>query len=478
MEILLVSPETVPFSKSGGLADVVGALSKALEEMNIGVEVFMPFYPFIDKKGFKEIGTVSANTLSGSFDAKLYRVIKDKVSYVALDHPLFSMRDGIYGASSFQPYPDNAKRFYIFSLSALLYAEESGKDIVHANDWATGILPYLMNVRKSKAKSVYTIHNLAYQGNFSKYDALSFGIPLDDTLFEGKVGKERLNLMKAGILNADLVTTVSKTYAKEILTSEFGYGLEKYLGECSGRLIGITNGIDTNEWDPGKDKNLKHKFSSTSLEGKEKMKKLVLEENGLEYKKDRPLFAMISRLADQKGFSELLDGDDTLMEKILQEDISFILIGTGEKRFENKLKELEGRFSNFKANIIFDQKESHKLEAAADFFLMPSRYEPCGLNQMYSERYGALPIAHRTGGLEDTIVDVGENKDSGTGFLFEKMTSEEILSTVRKAIKFYNEDKDGYMAARKRGMNADFTWKKSAESYIEAYKSILGRKKK
>ncbi len=473
MEVLFVSPETVPFSKSGGLADVVGALSKALSKENVTVEVFMPLYPFIDKKGFREFDTVSGELLGSVFQAKLYKKSLSGVTYIALDHPYFSQRNGIYGDSSFTPYPDNAKRFYLFSLSALLYAEKRKFDIIHANDWATGIIPFLMKTRKMKARSVYTIHNLAYQGVFPKLDALSFGIPMDLSLFEGKTGRERLNLMKAGIEYADLVTTVSKTYSKEILTPEFGYGLEGTLKEREKDIVGITNGIDTDEWNPEKDKALRYKYSPSKLKGKEEMKKLVLGENGLEYSQNRPLIAMISRLAEQKGFSELLDGDDPLLEEILGEDVSLIVIGTGEKRFEEKLLELSEKYPNMKANIIFSQEESHKLEAAADFFLMPSRYEPCGLNQMYSERYGALPIAHKTGGLEDTIIDVRENPENGTGFLFEKMSRREILDAVRSAIKFYNDDRTGYLEAQKRGMLADFSWKKSAESYIESYSYIL-----
>ena len=476
MNVLMISSETVPFSKSGGLADVIGALSFALSKTGTAVKVLMPMYSFIDKKGFKKGVSFEFDMLGERVAVSTRSKTVQNVEFVGLEHPYFTERSGIYGDTSFTPYPDNAERFSLFSLSVLPYIKASGfkADIIHCHDWTTGLVPYIVKQAKEKIKTVYTIHNLAYQGEFSRYDAILSGIELCDELFSGKGLSSRLNMMKAGITYADKVTTVSPSYAEEITGSEQGCGLDWLLKERQKDLSGIINGIDYKEWNPEKDKFFTPGFSAKNLEGKQKLKKAVLEEFALSVDPDLPLIAMISRLADQKGFAELLNGSPCLLEQMLmKKNSNFIIIGTGDKRFEEKLKELDNRYENLSARIVFSNEVAHRVEGAADFFLMPSRYEPCGLNQMYSLHYGTLPIVHATGGLKDTVIDIDEDKERGQGFVFSRMLPEEIEKAVDRAIGFYiSASAEEFAKARQRGMTEDFTWVKSASSYNDLYNSV------
>ncbi len=473
MKILMVSSETVPFSKSGGLADVVGALSKALVDENNEVSIFMPFYSFIDKKGFKKGIELSVSMLNKAEKAEVYEKKADGVTYLALAHPYFTEREGIYGKDSFSPYIDNAARFLFFSKCAIEYAKESKIhfDVIHAHDWPAGLVPFYANAAKLKSKTVFTIHNLAYQGSFSPYDAILAGDELPKEAFVGFGEERRFNMLNGAILTSDVITTVSPTYAEEIKSEAFGCGLESVLKERENSLYGILNGIDYKEWSPSKDQFFTSHFSSSNLKGKENLKEEILKEYGLEEYKEKPLFALISRLAEQKGFNELLlEGDESALETILKKNNSaFIIIGTGDDRYVSKLKELDEKYENISVNILFSNSASHRLEGAADFFLMPSKYEPCGLNQMYSEHYGTLPIASRTGGLNDTIIDMSE--ENGTGFLIEKLTGDEIIANVNRAIDLYNNDKKALKDARIRAMKKDFSWSRSAKEYISIYKS-------
>ncbi len=475
MNVLMVSPETVPFSKSGGLADVIGALSEALAKAGAEVSVLMPMFSFINPKGFKKDKRFSVSMMGSTVEVSTMVKTVKKVRYVGLVHPYFTNRKGIYGDTSFAPYQDNAERFMLFSKAVLPYIKASKEkfDMVHCHDWATGLVPYLIKMENPKIKTVYTIHNLAYQGEFSRYDALLGGFSLDDSLFAGGTFDKRLNMMKAGIQHADKVTTVSPTYAKEICEKEQGCNLDWLLRHRKDDLLGIINGIDYRDWNPKTDEFLPVHYSTSNLSGKAEIKKEIQKEFGLAEEPETPLFSMISRLADQKGFSELLSGSPSALEQILCErKCQFIVIGTGDSRFEEKLKDLDARYPNISVRIVFSNRIAHVVEAASDFFLMPSRYEPCGLNQLYSLHYGTIPVAHRTGGLADTIIDLQEDEKNGDGFLFERLSPEEIVATVNKTIKFYNEDKKAVLDARIRGMKADFTWEKSALSYLNLYNTL------
>ncbi len=473
----MVTSETVPFSKSGGLADVVGALSTALAKSKDNkIKVLMPLYSFIEAKSFKKGISFSVEMEGCSEEAVVYTKTVDKVEYVGIANRMFTERKGIYGDTSFAPYPDNSYRFLFFAKCALSYLEESSfkADIVHCHDWTAGFVPYLIKKAKYPAKSIFTIHNLAYQGEFSRFDILRTGIEPKAKMFSGKGLEKRLNMLKTGLEYADAITTVSETYAEEIQGKEQGCGLDELLRSRKNNLSGIINGIDTKEWNPEEDEYFSEHFTASDLSGKAKLKAKLQMQYGLEVNPDIPLVAMITRIAEQKGFPELLDGENAL-EKLVKENIcQFIIIGTGNKKYEEKLEELDRRYDNISVNIIFSQEASHRLEGGADLFLMPSRYEPCGLNQLYSLHYGTLPIAHRTGGLADSIIDLDEDPENGTGFLFDEMRGSAIKENVERAVSFIKNDKKKTDLARKRGMKKDFSWAQSGEKYAKLYSNLLG----
>jgi len=475
MNVLMVSSETVPFSKSGGLADVVGALSPALSKRGSCVKIAMPMYGFIPRKGFKKELTVKVKMLSSEESVDIMKKETNGCEYLAFAHPVFTARNGIYGNTSFTPYADNCPRYLLFAKAIIAYLKESKwkADVIHAHDWCAGPCLYLAKKERLKAKTVFTIHNLAYQGEFSRYDMLLGAIEPTEKMFSGNGVEKKFNMLKTGLEYADAITTVSESYSKEIQTPQQGCGLDLLLQSKKDLLHGIVNGIDYDEWNPAKDSAFREHFTPENLAGKAKLKRRVQKEFGLEVRDDVPLFAMITRIADQKGFADLLGGDYCALERLVNEnDIQFCIIGTGDKRYEEKLKGIASRHPNLSVNILFNVKASHILEGGADFFLMPSKYEPCGLNQMYSLHYGTLPVAHRTGGLADTITDYDEDIINGDGFLFDNLSGEDIEKRVKRAAEFYRNDKKELAAARARAMRKDFTWSLSATKYENIYNSI------
>ncbi|MCR5732084.1 MAG: glycogen synthase [Sphaerochaetaceae bacterium] len=476
MKVLMVSSETVPFSKSGGLADVVGALSPALAMSGVETRVLMPLYGFISEKDFKYKYTLSVPMLDKDEKVDIVSTKLKGVEYVALKHPVFTERKGIYGDTSFAPYGDNSYRYLLMSKAVLAYMKRSrfDADIVHCHDWTSGLVPFLLKKEGFLSYSIFTIHNLAYQGTFPRFDALQLGYETEDGMFSGSGIDRRLNMLKAGLVYSDMITTVSESYVDEIQEKEQGCGLEELLKSKKDSLAGILNGIDTEEWNPETDKFFKTHFSSSDLSGKKKLKAKVQKKFGLSVDPDTPLIAMISRIAEQKGFHELLHGTPCALEKILDKKCQVLLIGTGDKEYVDKLNKLAEKYDNLSVNIIFSQEASHLVEGAADFFLMPSRYEPCGLNQMYSLRYGTLPIVHETGGLKDTVIDIDSDLYKGNGFSFKKLDSDEIVKCVSRALAFYEKGSKQVDAARKIGMNTDFSWKESAQKYIKIYEKLLG----
>lgn len=480
MNILMITSEAVPFSKSGGLADVAGALSTALANLDNNVSVLMPAYGSIDLKDFsKPVASFEIEINSKKEKVSVVKKTLNKVDYLALVHPFFTERQGIYGDTSFAPYSDNFERYMLFAKSFIPLCKEIKfkPDIVHAHDWTAGFVPYLLRKSTdkffSKSKSIFTIHNLAYQGVYSRLDALKASMELEEEIFDGTSINKNVNMLRAGLIYSDFVTTVSPTYSKEIQTEEYGCGLHEILKERKEDLYGIINAIDYDEWNPETDIHFDTHYNVDNLEGKKELKRLVQKEFNLEVNDDIPLISMISRLAEQKGFYELLD-ENKVLEKILNnEKVQVLIIGTGDEVLENKLKELSKHYDNLSVNILFSNKYAHMVEGGSDFFFMPSRYEPCGLNQLYSLRYGTLPIARRTGGLADSIVDVGENPKEGTGFLFSQLESHAIIETVHRALDIYHNDKETMNKMIKRSMNLDFTWTRSALSYLDIYKKEL-----
>lgn len=470
----MLTSETVPFSKSGGLADVVGALSGALSSNN-EVSIVMPLYGSINASGFTEHGEYEIKMLDRTETVEVLSRKVENVTYLALCHPLYTKRNGIYGDSSFSPYSDNFYRYALMCKTAVKIAEDMHADILHCHDWTAGLACYLAKESRLDCKTVFTIHNLAYMGEFPRYDALSASFRPTGKMLSGTGLTKCFNMLKTGVEYADAITTVSPTYAGEIQTREQGCGIDDLLRSRNSRLYGIINGIDTEEWNPETDAFFKDHFSISDLSGKAKLKERAQIQFGLNVEPEKPLIAMISRLAEQKGFGPLLEGSPCALEQILSSNrCQFIIIGTGDKRYETKLKDIAMKYKNISVNIVFSQALSHLVEAASDFFLMPSKYEPCGLNQMYSLRYGTLPIAHRTGGLNDTIHDISEGKDKADGFLFSNVYSDEIVDTVHRAVEFYYSDKEGMKACMLNGMKEDFSWTKSAQQYEEIYRKTLG----
>lgn len=481
MNICMVSSESVPFAKSGGLADVVGALSTALATLGEDVRVVLPLYGSIDASTFEEVPVeVVIPMLGRKQSVGFLKTNLNNVTYYFIRHPYFTQRKGIYGDTSFTPYADNLRRFALMNKAALFLCKqlEWPVDIMHCHDWTAGFLPYLLKRSNDpfykSTRSMMTIHNLAYQGEFSRLDLLGCDIAAEQPMFSGSKPQRRINMLKTGLFYADTITTVSPTYAKEIQTREYGCSLEHLLSDRSRDLNGIINGIDYAEWSPEADQFISHHFDAEDQSGKARIKAEIQAEFNLPVDESVPLFAMISRLAEQKGFVELLEGSPSALEQMLEKHrMQMVIIGTGDHALEKRLVEIGATHPNLSVNILFSNRAAHRLEAGADFFLMPSRYEPCGLNQLYSLRYGTIPVARRTGGLADTIIDLDENPEAGTGILFDSMSGHGILEAVDRALAWWSKGLKIREEIRSRCMQWDSTWQRSARAYRTIYEASI-----
>lgn len=461
MNILFSSSEVVPFAKTGGLADVAGALPKALAKKGAKVMVTMPLYKGIkpEKAGARPHTSIDKNV-------EIYFIKNDE---------LFN-RDGLYGTVA-GDFPDNLDRFSFFCRQTLDLAKQIGfkPDIIHCHDWQSALIPiYLKSIYRDddffeNTKTVFTIHNLAYQGVFPESEFSKIGIYRDFYSIDGLEFYGKVDLLKGGLIFSDHLTTVSPTYAKEIQTKEFGCGLEGVLYQRRHSLSGILNGLDYDIWNPVKDKLIYEKFSPKDLMGKLENKQRLQKEYGLKVSKSIPLFGMISRLADQKGVDLIVNALDELMDL----DIQIIILGTGEKRYHEMLQSAAAEHpEKLSLNLKFDDKLAHNIYAASDIFLMPSRYEPCGLGQMISLKYGSIPLVFKTGGLADTIEDFDEKCGCGNGFVFDKYDKDEFLSTVERATETFRV-KALWKGLRARAMASDFSWEVSAKHYIDLYKRLM-----
>ena len=472
MKILMASSEAAPYAKSGGLADVVSALGQALAEQGHEVRVVLPHYrdiPFLRQKALP----LQCSLSWGIAEQAVFGVVQDtlkSVPYYFISHPLFNQRPGIYGQTSHTPYPDSNRRFALFQHGVFSLCREMGwiPDIIHCHDWTAGLIPYLLKHVYAhdfpETSSVMTIHNLGYQGVFPRLDVHKIGLPPEAVAASGDI-----NMLRTGIASADWVTTVSPTYAEEVKTPEFGHGLDDLLTRRSDQFTGILNGVDYTEWNPATDRLIAQNYDAQSLEGKAKNKQAFQQEMGLPVTDDVPLFVMVSRIAEQKGFLELLSRGTSVLEEILKQlPVQFAVIGTGDHVLEEQLESLSRRYEHMSVRIAFENRLAHLAEAAGDFFFMPSRYEPCGLNQIYSLKYGTLPVVRRTGGLADTVRDMSEG-DQGTGIMFDQLLNEELFEAVRRSCELWTDQFDLYRSAQVRAMNQDFSWDRSAEQYREVY---------
>jgi starch synthase len=474
MEILFVASEVAPWSKTGGLGDVAGALPRALAARGHGVSVVTPRYGSIDpaRAGLERLDR--AVRVRGEPTTLWVRRGRPTVYFVEHER-LFGTRRAPYGEGG-HDYPDNAERFTFLCRAALAVPGATGgrPRIVHANDWQAGLVPFLLRHEHGHdpalagARSVFTIHNLAYQGVFPKDVVPHLGLPWDVFRFEAMEFYDQLSFMKAGLVFADALTTVSPTYAREILTPHGGESVDAVLRHRRGELHGILNWIDVAEWDPATDPHLPAHYSATALAGKARCKAELQRELGLPVRADLPLAAVVSRIANQKGHDLLV----AALPELLARDVQLALLGSGQRVYEEALvRAARDRPERMAARIGFDEGLAHRMEAGADLFLMPSRFEPCGLNQMYSLRYGTVPVVRAVGGLADTVEDY-DGWNRGTGFRFGEYTPAALLLAARRAFETYR-DRRAWSGLVARGMAQDFSWDRSAASYEALYRTLV-----
>ena len=469
MRVLFAAAEMFPFAKSGGLADIAHALPAALSE-EADVTAVMPLYRFIEKERFGIRPTGEHFILkfgSEVYDVEIFVGMREGAEAVFVYNPLLCDRDYLYGPPG-EGYEDNDLRFAIFSHAIVELAKKHSFDLLHLNDWHTAPAAVLAHDAGLRVKTVFTIHNLAYQGIFEPASLKRTGIAkrhfnLEECEFYGSV-----NWMKCGIAHADAVTTVSPSYAVEIQEPEYGCGLDGFLRKQKGKLRGILNGIDTDFFDPSNDPELPAPYSMDNLKGKSICKEKFLNEIDID-KYELPLFVFIGRFAEQKGLDLIVEA----AEELAKRPIMLVLLGEGEERYHKQLQELAERDQNIFVRFGYDEALSHRMYAAADFLLMPSRFEPCGLNQMIAMRYGTVPLVHSVGGLRDTVHPLGSSVDMcGLGFLFESMDSSALLECVDSAISLYSK-KTVLDRVREFNMECDFSIGRCAAHYLELYRSLL-----
>lgn len=480
MRILLASSEVHPYSKTGGLGDMVGALGKTLAKNGHHVGIVTPLYrgAFQQFPGLQRLDWhMDLPFGGGRIQGEVFTLQPMASLTVYFIHkPEFFDRAGLYMENG-EAYSDNAERFIFFSKTVTHLGRYLPwqPQIVHLHDWQTALVPAMIRQQASGAgwsqppQSVLTIHNLAYQGVFGAETFALTNLPGEYFTPQGAEYFGLLNCLKAGIQYADLITTVSPRYAREITTETFGCGLDGVLRARQDRLVGILNGVDYDEWNTTNNPYLKHSYSVRNLAGKDANKAELQRELGLPVRPRVPLYGNISRLVDQKG-TDLLLGS---LEEMLAGDIQFAFLGSGEPALQNACRKLAARFPGKVAvRIGFDQPLSHRIEAGCDFYLMPSRFEPCGLNQMYSLRYGTIPIVRRTGGLDDSVVDYLDDPKRANGIKFDEYSSRALARAMRKSLAIY-ETPALMRRYRRNGMTADFSWERTAQVYLGLYQRAV-----
>jgi starch synthase len=485
LKVVIVASEVVPFAKTGGLADVAGALPVALARLGHQMSVIMPRYPTIERavRSLEKVQDRLAIPMGSLTEegAVWSTKLTSRIPIYFIEHQTYFQRDLLYTTTQ-GDYPDNAQRFAFFAKAALqaCQALKLQPDIIHCHDWQAALIPaYLKTVLQhdpawASTSSLLTIHNIAYQGLFPPEVMEFLQLPPYTYSPEGIEFYGRVNYLKAGIVYADLINTVSQRYSQEIQTAELGCGLEGILRYREQDVYGILNGIDDREWNPARDRLIAARYTATNLSGKQVCKRDLLETFGLSPEwMNAPVVGMISRLVDQKG----LDLIESAMHRMLALDLGLVVLGTGEARYEEFLRQLRVRYAGkVGVTIGFDNVLAHKIEAGSDIFLMPSRFEPCGSNQMYSLRYGAVPVVHATGGLDDTIESYESTLDRGNGFKFAPYDAEALLATLQRAVTLYR-DRVAWERLMRRGMQADFSWAKSAHAYADLYATALARRR-
>lgn len=484
LKVLFVGAELNPLAKVGGLGDVVGALPKALKRGGIDVRIAIPKYGSIDEKkypsnlisdgitvpfnGTEEPIRIFETPLPGS-DVPIYLI--DNYDYLGQNGVYFETADA-------SDNPDReAERFTFFARSCLSLFEPLDwyPDLIHCNDWHAGMIPVLLkilaksNPKLKSIKTLHTIHNLAHQGWYKAETIFNIlGINEGDFPTLQRQQKGHISSLRQAILASDYINTVSPTYAQEILTKEYGCGLDPDLNERANDLTGVLNGIDIDSFNPETDKKIATQYSHKDLSGKEKCKAALQKQCGLPVQNDVPLFGIVSRLVDQKGIDLIYD----IVDKFLIQDVQFVLLGTGDNKLEDMMRAVRQKFpEKASVKIEFNATVAQQIYAGSDAFLMPSRFEPCGLGQMIAMRFGTLPVVRATGGLKDTVIDCSDNTNSGEGFVFNNYDPVEFLAALNRAIKLYSAQKSWYTVV-KRIMQKDFSWSHSAKAYIRLYTNL------
>ena len=479
MKLAMLSSEITPFAKTGGLADVVGTLSVALEKRGHEVSLVMPAYrcvlngPFaLEETGMRLTIPLGAQPVESSV---LKAELGHNVSVYLVRADRYFDRDFLYGRPEFD-YPDNAERFVFFSRAALEILRQHPVEIVHCHDWQTALGIIFLKTQAARypeiasAKSVLTAHNLGFQGIFNELNWPLLN--LDRSYFNPQYLEfyRNINFLKGGLTFADKITTVSPTYAQEIMSAEQGFGLQGILQQRAADVTGILNGVDYGEWSPEIDAFIAQRYSVNDLTGKAICKDKLQGSVGLPVKSAVPLLGMISRLTSQKGFDLVQKIFDQLMER----EIQLVLLGSGEERYESFFVTAAARFpEKFAVRTGFDEALAHRIEAGADIFLMPSLYEPCGLNQMFSLKYGTIPLVRGIGGLKDTVVDYDAERARSTGFVFDKYEPQALWQTIERALTAFAE-KEPWTELMRRAMRMDFPWDRSAQAYSRLYEQLLG----
>ncbi len=487
-KVLYLASEVTPFARAGGLGDVTGALPKALKNLNQEIRIIMPKYKFINERKYvlrevirlREI-PVTVNGRTEIANVKSAFVPESKVQVYFIEIADFFSKPGLYNdPQTNEQYDDNAERFAFFAKAAMetLKTLSWQPNVIHCNDWQTAYVPvYLKTIYQGDEffkgiKTVYTLHNLTNQGSFDKSVAEKIDFDENEVKEDGMFGKDnKLNLTKAAIYFSDFITTVSENYANEIIKNdEIGYSFGQLLHDKGENFEGILNGVDYDIWSPDKDKTIPAQYSIEDLSGKEENKKALLMRLGLDYVEGEPVLAVVSKLTAQKGLDLILEAIPKLMEM----NVKLCIVGTGDPKITEDLMDAQKKYAGkISINITYDENMAHLFEAGSDIFLMPSRYEPCGLNQIYSLRYGTIPVVSPIGGLLDTVEDFDPKTNEGTGFVMESLTSKSLLSAIGKAIKLYKE-KEKWQDLQKRIMQEDFSWEISAKRYLDIYNRMVG----
>lgn len=479
-KILFATSEVYPLIKTGGLADVAASLPRALLKLGQDVKILLPAYASVLEKatatGIKEIAQFEIDGYSVSL--KQTRLPGTKVIVWLVDVPEFFARPGNpYCGPDGNDWSDNHKRFYVFAKVAELIALDQlnlnwQPTIVHCNDWQTGLIPALLSLHTHHPTTVFTIHNLAYGGLFSYQAFAELNLPTAFWHHEQLEFYDKMSFIKGGLVFADYITTVSPSYAQEIQLPEFGYGLDGLIRYRNDSVAGILNGIDTDEWNPGTDPHLVCNYNRRTLGNKTKNKLALQKELGLAINAEIPLLGFVGRLVDQKGVDLIL----TQMNQLLSEDCQLVVLGSGFPHYEQALKKIAAQHpTKVAVTLGYNESVAHRIEASSDIFLMPSIFEPCGLNQMYSLRYGTLPVVHSVGGLRDTVFeDAQENThEKANGFVFSGATAEELFSAIQRAIALF-QNKEQWKKLQLNAMTTDFSWNVSAKDYLAIYKKIAG----